>query len=644
MTPPIEKGRAFWYPYSIMAKQQKRLDGKSFSPHEELLALLQKQSPEIFTEGKIDCKKLKATLGESVDVNGERYGLSWAGKNDCFRHIQEPTTATLKPIRDESVDFDTTKNLFIEGDNLQALKVLQKSYYGQVKMIYIDPPYNTGSDSFIYPDRFQETQEEYMERVGDKEEGHVTRDGMWQKNSGDNGHYHSNWLSMMYPRLFLARNLLRDDGVIFVSIDDHEEHNLRIVMNEIFGEENFIDSLVWKKRYQGAKEKYHAAIHEYILVYAREIALVPDFNTTTTEEFEKKYFVQRDEKFHLRSGFRTQPLEAGKSMEERINLKYTIPAPDGTKILPKKQWIWSEERTFEALKNNELDFSKDSRGSWSVRFKQYLKDERGIVRRTKPFSIIDSIFTQNGTKEINAILGDNIFQFPKPSKLVKHLLDVATGENDKDAIIVDFFAGSGTTAHAVMQLNTEDGGTRRCISVQLAEECEEGSEAQKAGFKTIADISKERIRRAAKKIKKETGKEIDYGFKAFKLDESNFKIWRSKIADASELLEQMHMFIDNLKAESTQENVLYELMLKTGLDLNVSVEVKKADGKKYFVLDDGKLVVCLEDAMTQPLADAVIALKPQKVICLDGAFKGNDQLKTNTALQMEAAKIDFRVI
>jgi len=618
----------------------KKQTGQSYVAQEELLALLRKQSPEIFTEGKVDCKKLQQTLGESVNGENERYGITWAGKSDCFKHIQEPTTATLVPVRDESMDFDVTKNLFIEGDNLQVLKVLQKSYYGQVKMIYIDPPYNTGNDSFIYPDRFQETQEEYMERIGDKEEGHVTRDGMWQKNSHDNGHYHSNWLSMMYPRLFLARNLLREDGAIFVSIDDAEVKNLRAILDEIFGEENFIAQIVWKKAYGGgAKVKHVVGLHEYILCYARSKDALGAIELPPSEEA-LKYYKFKDDKHELRGPYRTQPLWTN-SMDPRPNLKYPIKLK-GHEIWPDKQWQWERQRVESALKNDELVFVKKG-DTYSVYYKQYLKDEEGIERGAKPYSIIDGIYTQQGTSEIEELFGNGkVFSFPKPSALIEHL--VSYFFEDKEAIIMDFFAGSGTAAHAVMALNAKDHGNRRCISVQIREECDEDSEPKKAGFNTIADIAKERIRRAGKKIKKETGKDIDCGFKVLKLDDSNFKIWRSSVTDAKKLAEQMHMFIDNLKAASTQENVLYELMLKTGLDLNVSVEVRKADGKKYYALDGDKVIVCLEQSMSRAFADAIIAGKPQKVICLDRSFKGNDQLKTNTALQMESAKIDFRVI
>lgn len=623
-------------------KKPSRLSGQSLNPQHELLAVLQTQCPEVFTEGKIDPTKLKATLGEAVEADGERYGLSWAGKSDCFRHIQEPTTATLVPDHKASVDFEGTKNIFIEGDNLQALKVLQKSYYGKVKMIYIDPPYNTGGDSFIYPDRFQESKEEYMERIGQKEEGRLTRDGMWQTNSKDNGHYHSNWLSMMYPRLFLGRNLLRDDGLIFVSIDDCEAKNLRAVMDEIFGEANFIDCLVWKKRYGGgAKEKYFVTLHEYVLVYAKNINSIDEITIPLSQESIERYYNQEDENVKIRGKFRTHPLEATKSMGDRPNLVFPIAAPDGTQVMPKRQWLWSKERVQEALKTDEIYFVKGKEG-WSVHTKQYLKDTDGNVRSGKMQSLIDDVYTQHGTNEIIDLFGSaNIFPFPKPTKFIQKLLQVGAG---KDDVILDFFAGSGSTAHAVMALNADDGGARQAISIQLPEECDADSEPKKMNLNTIADIGRERIRRAGKKIKEDTGAKIDYGFKAFTLDESNFKIWRSDVGNAEGLAKQMEMFIDNVKKDSTQENILYELMLKTGLDLNTPTEKVATKAGTYFKLSGGKLVVCIEQGMTEGLADKVLAEKPEKFICLDKAFGGNDQLKTNVLLQMEQAGVDFLVI
>jgi len=520
-------------------------------------------------------------------------------------------------------------------------------------MIYIDPPYNTGNDSFIYPDRFKEEKEDYEQRAGIKDaEGLLTKDGFWRKNSKDAGHFHSNWLSMMYPRLFLAKNLLREDGVIFVSIDDNEVHNLRMIMNEVFGEENFIDTICWKKKYGGgAKEKYLVSVHEYILIYAKSKIDLPEILVEFDEEKAKRFYKYKDEKFETLGYYRTHPLEAVKSFDIRKNLRFPVVAPDGTKVYPKRQWRWSKERFEEALSKNEVIFDKNKNGEWVLSSKQYLNDENGEQRKTKAQSVIDDIFTQEGTKEVFDIFGDaKIFLFPKPIRLAKKLIEIS-GSSDND-IILDFFAGSCATANSVMALNAEDGVNRKFICVQLAEPCEEESEAFKEGFRTIADIGKERIRRAANKIKEETKGKLDFdkgkldlGFKVFKLDQSNFKQWRENVKTGGELKEQMRMFVDNVKKGSAPEDMLFEIILKNSrFDLNVKVEKKSFDGIDYYRLADGVEIVCLATKITKKFVDKVLSQKPERFTCLDIAFKNNDQLKTNTALKMESEKIDFKVI
>ena len=634
----------------------REMGGNSYNPQQEILNLLRTECPEVFTEGKIDVKKLRRSLGEELSEERERYGLNWAGKSDCFRHIQETTTATLIPCKEESVDFDNTENLFIEGDNLQVLKVLQKSYYNKIKMIYIDPPYNTGNDSFIYPDRFAESKEDYLQRIGDKDaEGNLIKDGFWRKNSKDTGHFHSNWLSMMYPRLFLARNLLRDDGVIFVSINDNETHNLKMIMNEIFGEENFVVKLVWENKEGGggSDSKFFRVKHEYILCYARniealEIIGIPISNETRytlSDEFEEergKYYLQK-----LNQA----------SIQYSESLDYPVETPDGNLIYPKQGskkacWRWSKTKLDWGLKNKYVEFKKDKKGLWQLYSKQYLKvDNEGnpIHRTNRPMGVIEKFSSTLASKQSEQLLGNDIFQYPKPYQLIKYLIYLIS-KQEKD-IILDFFSGSCTTAEAVWQLNTTDKINRNFICSQLPEPCEEDSEARKNGYKTIADIGKERIRRAANKIKEENGsklnfdgKRLDLGFKVFKLADSNFKQWRGDIKTGKLLAKQMSLFVDNVKPDILQENVLYELILKTGLDLNVKVEAKKVNGKQYFVIDGGKLIICLEKSITKSLIDKILKIRPEKFICLDRAFESNDQLKTNTALQMESEKIEFKVI
>lgn len=619
----------------------KKMDGVSQPPQVRLLEVLREHCPEVFTEGKVDPAKLTATLGPEVSGERERYGLSWAGKNDCFGHIQEPTTATLRPCREESVDFDATENLFIEGDNLQVLKILQKSYYGRVKMIYIDPPYNTGSDSFIYPDKFQESETDYLRRAGaTDEEGNLIRDGFWRKNSRDRGHFHSNWLTMMYPRLFLARNLLRPDGVIFVSIDDNEVHNLRMIMNEIFGEENFIASIIWQHSIQpkGYIDNF-SVHHNYLLVYQKTDAFQL-IALERTDEHNKHYTnPDNDPKGPWRSGDVRNALY-------RPNLIFNIKTPSGKDITPPKNgWRWSKQTIDKKIKDGEIVFNNEET---KIIRKIYLQNVQGRAPETI-WHGKEAGTTREANQEIKAIFESNPpFDTPKPIGLIRKVINISCEDDD---IVLDFFAGSCTTAHAAMQLNAEDGGSRKFICIQLPEPCEDGSEAKKAGFKNIADIGKERIRRAAKKIAEDQNGKLDFegdkpdlGFKVLKLSESSFKEWRGDVKTGAQLAKQMGLFTDPVKEGAQPEDMLFELILKSGLDLNVPVEVKKHGKKSYYHVDGGRLIVCLEEKITQALAEKIIAEKPRKVLCLDRGFAGDDQLKTNTALQMEAEGIEFKVI
>lgn len=621
------------------------MDGYSITPQEERLKALRSLMPEVFNEGKIDWEKLKATLGENINFSNERYVLNWAGKSDAFRVMQQPSSATLVPCREESVDFDNTQNIFIEGENMEVLKVLQKSYFNKIKMIYIDPPYNTGNDSFIYPDKFSETKEEYMRRVGDKDEdGYMTREGMFRKNSKENGQYHSNWLNMMMPRLYLAKSLLREDGVIFVSIDDNEVYNLRLLMNEIFGEENFIAQFIWQKRKGGGNDsKYIAVDHEYILIYVKSII--------TNENWRIAY----DKKYLARYEFED---EQGKFYYDTLSrnglqnpIIYDVVCPDGH-VIKNGTWQVSEKTFKEGLESGEIVFIKTKKGNYSVVRKVRMPE--GKVTR----SIINHVTNKNSADEMDALFGNpKMFSNPKPSSLLKLLLQLKPSSTEED-IILDFFAGSGTIAHAVMQLNKEDGGKRKYICVQLPELCDEKSEAYKAGYKTIAEISKERIRRAGMKIRTEVEAEQakqqgrldfegeepvrmpDLGFKVFKLAESNFKQWRNiKGSDKEEWKQQLIDFLDPLAKNATVGNMVYELLLKSGKDLNSRIEHKAG----YYTVNDGELILMLESA-TQETVDAVLTAHPQKVIALDNLFEGNDQLKTNTVLQMRDGGIEFKTI
>ena len=635
------------------------MDGQSVDIVKQKIEQLKQIIPEAFTEGKIDWEKLRIALGENIEFKNERYHLNWAGKTDAYRLLQKPTFATLKPVREESVDFDTTENVFIEGDNLEVLKVLQKSYFGKIKMIYIDPPYNTGND-LIYKDDFSETLREYREKVGDIDEnGNATRAGLF-KNTKDNGRYHSNWLNMMLPRLFLARSLLRDDGVIFVSIDDNEVHNLRLLMDEIFGEENFVGSFVRKTGIAPRQDvKFIATQHDYVICYAKDI-----FNLNLNRKISSlKGFIFEDEFVRERGKYRLNKLDRG-SIRYSEKFDYPITGPDGSYIWPggsqeDRQWTWrwSKEKVDWGIKNNFIVFKQNKDGKWSIYYKEYeFVDNEGNYReRTNPYeTLILEAYNEKGSNLINELFQSRVFDYSKPIELIKHLLKIGSFNSD---LILDFFAGSGTTAHAVMELNKEDGGNRKFILVQLPEPCDPESEAHKAGFKTIADICKERIRRAASKIKQEIEdekrkkdgelkleeqqeKKLDLGFKVFKLSESNFKQWIPIKTDDPENLKQSILeFVNNIKQDATVESILYELMLKNGQQL--TEKIKRKDG--YYIV--GEIIFILEK-INESVIDEILKLKPkpQKVIVLDKLFNGNDQLKTNTYLQFKDLNIDFKSI
>lgn len=635
----------------------KTMNGYSQTPKEERIKLLQSVMPEIFDEGKIDWEKLRAALGEEVNFANERYRLNWAGKSDAFRIMQEASAATLVPCREESVDFDNTQNIFIEGENMEVLKVLQKSYFNKVKMIYIDPPYNTGNDSFIYPDRFSESREEYMRRVGDKdEEGYMLRDGLFHKNSKENGQYHSNWLNMMMPRLYLAHSLLRDDGVIFVSIDDNEVHNLRLLMNEIFGEDNFIGQLTWLKKRKGSFLTAGViSLTEYILIYGKSSGcklyggkanesesqpLIKRTNSVKTLSFPAALVHTKLEDGIYRAG----KYGTGTSA---VNLQNDISVVNGIicdAFSITGPFIWSQENLDKQIKLG-ASFIINTKNFQVRTYKVFQENQhKGLS------SFIDGVQIQ-GTNEdayeqlIEIFEQEKIMDYPKPINLIKGLIESGTYFN-KDSLILDFFAGSGTTAHAVMQLNKEDGGNRKYICVQLPEPCDENSEAAKAGYKTIADIAKERIRRAGAKIRAEAeagqpGTTMpDTGFKAFRLADSNFKQWRKIRASQTQAWQQQIMeFIDPVAETATVGNMVYELLLKNGKDLNSTIEYK--DG--CYMVNGRELLLLLESA-TQQTVDAVLAARPEKVVALDRLFEGNDQLKTNTALQMKDAGITFITI
>ena len=646
------------------------MKGTSQTPQELKLQQLKKILPEAFTEGKVDWEKLKATLGEDVNFANERYVLNWAGKSEAFKVLQTPTSKSLIPAKNESVNFEETEHIFIEGENLEVLKVLQKSYFGKVKMIYIDPPYNTGNDSFIYPDKFSETRSDYEKRVGDKdEEGYMTKDGMFKRNSKENGQYHSNWLNMMMPRLYLAKNLLQQDGVIFVSIDDNEVHNLRLLMNEVFGEENFVASIIWEKKFAPSNDaKWFSDNHDYVLAFTKS---KDDWRPNLLKRGEEAIKRYRNPDNDPRGVWVSGDMTV-KTYSEKYD--FMITTPSGREVSPPEGicWRFSKKRVQELIKDNRVWFGEN--GHNVPRLKRFLSEVKDGVTPMTIWKHKDVGHNQEAFQEVRKLFeGQQFFSTPKPVRLMKQIASIGSDSND---IILDFFAGSGTSAHAVMDLNKQDGGNRKCISVQLPELTEENSEAYKAGYKTIADISKERIRRAGKKIEKEIKQEIekiatqiaklqselpteetqseietlktrieqlksqDLGFKVLKLGESNFKQWQQVVGnDAKALEEQMKLFVDPVAESATTENMVYELLLKSGKDLNSTIEHKDS----FHCINGNELVLLLEEA-TQEIVDNVIALKPIKVIALDKLFKGNDQLKTNTVLQMKDVGVEFKTL
>ena len=633
------------------------MEGYSQTPKEERIKILQSVMPEIFDEGKIDWEKLRATLGEDINFVDERYRLNWAGKSDAFRVMQEASASTLVPCREESVDFDDTQNIFIEGENMEVLKVLQKSYFGKVKMIYIDPPYNTGNDLFIYPDRFAESREEYMRRVGDKDdEGYMLRDGMFRKNSKENGQYHSNWLNMMMPRLYLAKSLLREDGVIFISIDENESHNLRLLMNEIFGEENFLSSIVWEKRFTRSNNaKTFTTLTEQILVYRKSDVL----NNIKEPRSAKADSIYSNPDNDPRGDWTSVSYVNPATKEQRPNLSYSLFNPITQKeiIHPTNAWKYEKATYEQHIKENRLYWGKNGENTYP-RLKKFLSEMDGGMVPVDLWKQEDTGTTDQGSKELEALMGGKLFDFPKPVSLIKRALSIIIDNEETTGLFLDFFAGTAPTAQAIMELNQEDGGNRKYMCVQLPELCDNNSEAAKAGYATIADIAKERIRRAGAKIRAEIeteqekkngqltfedtqqSKMPDLGFKVFKLADSNFKQWRKIRGSETEAWQQQVMeFIDPVAENATVGNMVYELLLKSGKDLNSTIEHK--DG--YYAVNGRELILMLESA-TQETVDAILAAKPDKVIALDRLFEGNDQLKTNTVLQMKDAGIAFITI
>lgn len=608
--------------------EPERLDLRSMSITEDRIAKLREDFPEVFREEKIDFDALKRSLGEWVDPGKERFGLNWPGKAECMRIIQEPSVGTLIPMREESVDFDTTQNVIIEGENLEVLKLLQKSYYGKVKMIYIDPPYNTGKE-FIYPDNFKEGLQDYL-RYSGQTDGNGFK---LSTNTESEGRYHSKWLNMMYPRLFLARNLLSSDGVIFVSIDEHEVANLRMLLNEVFGEEQFIVQIIWKKRSTPPNDQIIGANHEYILVYGRNTnQVVLNLRERNTEQLARYKNPDNHPKGPWTPGDLMGNVKGGRYVE---SLYYPIQNPNtGEDHYPSSNgnWRFNRHRVAELLENNEIYFGENGNGR--PKLKRFLSEvKEGITYPT----IWDFVpLNTEGSTEMTRLLGSlRAFENPKPSDLLKELIKLGSAN---DALVLDFFAGSGTFGHATVACNADDGGNRRYILIQLPESTDNE-------FETIANVARVRMRRVIEQEPKCEGarslgvatKQPGCGFRSYRLATSNFRPWKGKLGQGDTVERQLEIFSSNLVEERSAEDVLTEILLRSGFELTDPVEELEVRGQTVFSVADGAMLVCLERPLTLEVIEAMAALDPGQIVVLDAGFANNDQLKVN-AMQAIATR------
>jgi len=601
--------------------------------------------PEAFSEGRLDISALKRALGEpSLIDGGERYRLDWAGKSDAYKVLQTPSSATLRPQPELSINFDAAQHIFIEGENLEVLKVLQKAYFGKVKLIYIDPPYNTGSDSFIYPDRYQESKEEYLKRINDlTDDGTLMREGFFRKNNRENGQFHSNWLSMMLPRLYIARNLLRDDGVIFISCDDNEVHNLRCLMNEVFGEENFVATVIWQKVFSPKNSARHfSEDHDYLLLYARQGELWTPNLLPRTEEMEARYTNPDNDP---RGPWTSGDLSARNYYGEGT---YPITCPSGRVIEgppPGTYWRVSKSKFEELNQDHRIWWGEE--GNNIPRLKRFLSDvKQGRVPQTL-WGYEEVGHTQEAKKELISLVNfansDAVFDTPKPTRLIRQMLRLATNQKNDD-IVVDFFAGSATTLQAVLEQNREDSGSRRTLTVQLPEP----TEIQDGQLTTIADIARERIRRVIEKIKTEADLEkpvpSTLGVKCFQLTPSNFKQWRGDgIETANELAEQIEMFVDSVKSGAKTDDLLFELLLKFGQPLTTPIEWLDIKGQRIAAIHNRSLLFILE-GFSFEMIEQLLALKPKEIIALDRVFAKSDELQSNLDLACRDVEVKFTCI
>ncbi len=633
-----------------------KIDGLSMDLEKTNMEKLKAVFPECFSEGTLDIDKLLSLCGEYIDNDFEKYKFEWKGKAECLRLAQKRSTGTLRPCREESVNFDDTQNVYIEGDNLEVLKLLQTAYYNKIKMIYIDPPYNTGND-FVYEDDFADPMARYKE---------ITQQTT-KSNPETMGRYHTNWLNMMYPRLRLAANLLKDDGVIFISIDDNEVTNLRKICDEMFGEENLIAELIWDLG-TGTTAGHFTRGHEYVVCYAKRKDNISNFKNYNDGELirhgalKKISYKNPATEITFPAGFEFEGTDAefegelGGSEKEYI-LSGKMIFKDGklTEPVTIKAGFAMKKQVEDFIDGKEV---YDTKGQ---KVNKFYFNSKGILFYEKektvinPRTVLSNIAnTKNGTSEVTDLLGYKYFDFPKPVALIQYLIKLVTEQND---IVLDFFSGSATTAHAVMQLNAEDGGNRKFICVQLPELCDEKSEAYKAGYKNICEIGKERIRRAGKKILEEKGdqiaigdeekKPLDIGFKVFKLDTSNLRIWDSTPITGDNQIEmfteRMNSMIDSIKDDRTDMDVIYEVMLKMGVPLDVPVQYIEVNDKIVYIVGDFLLMIALFDNITAEDIDGMAAYAPAKIICAEQGF-ADDTALSNAHYILRDKQIELKLV
>ena len=559
-----------------------------------------------------------------VDGNEERYQFTWPDKKKSVLLANAPINKTLRPCREESVDFDTTENLYIEGDNLEVLKLLQETYLGKIKMIYIDPPYNTGND-FVYEDDFAQSTDEYLANSGQYDE-----DGnRMVQNTESNGRFHTDWLNMIYTRLKLAKDLLAEDGIIFVSIDEHESHNMRKICDEIFGAENFISQIVWEKRYTRSNNaKRFTTLTEPIICYVKSITSVTDIKEKRSDKADSIYSNPDNDP---RGAWTSVSYVNPATKEQRPNLVYPILNPITGVVVehPTNAWKYEKSTYDKHVQENRLYWGKAGENTYP-RLKKFLSEMDGGMVPVDLWRQEDTGTTDQGSKELESLLGRKIFDFPKPQSLVKRIISlILNGDDGKNNIILDFFSGSATTAHAVMQLNAEDGGHRKFIMVQLPEATDEKSEAYKAGYKTICEIGKERIRRAGKKIKEDsplTTQDLDTGFRVLKCDTSNMKeVYYNPAEYEASLFSSLE---DNIKEDRTPEDLLFQVMLDLGVLLSSKIEETTIAGKKVFNVEDNYLIACFDSNVTEETIKAIAKQKPYYFVMRDSSM-ANDSVATN---------------